>query len=477
MSVNIDDFGLQDLTDLHDLIVSTLGDTSDDALSLMDEHFSGHERLRPLNDLMSSRKIIPEPIEPSIQVQKAFDAIVKMRDGHVAEACGAVSIPTKPDGAQANLIDLALTQAGLPSIGTLIDTMSDLSKRAEEAAKRAATSVVAPVASEYTGDGTIPNGRVTIQKASDVFGITGAGKAHFDFDVPVWDWDAPHPHVPQADADYVFRPMSLFRVLYALITNQPAYLHGHTGSGKTTLIEQVAARLQWPFMRVNFDSEITRMDLVGRDVLTQEGGTTVSKFVDGILPQMMSGPYIGCFDELDFIRPDIAYVMQRAFEGNGLMLTEDGGRVVAPNKMFRMFATGNTVGQGDEFGMYQGARPQSMALLDRFKVWVHVEYMDDKQRDELLKSRVPSLSADMRRKVNKYVTEHIEAFTTSKVMQPISPRGYLALGEAIATFTQLFPATDAKLGVEQAIETVILDRCSAQDKAVLNGIVNRVFSI
>jgi len=318
---------------------------------------------------------------------------------------------------------------------------------------------------------------VSVKRAADVFGITGAGRSHFEFDFPVWEWDAPHPHVPAQDADYVFRPMSLFRVLYALITNQPCYLHGHTGSGKTTLVEQVAARLCWPFGRVNFDSEITRLDLIGRDVLTNDGGTTASKFVDGILPQLLSGPYIACYDEMDFIRPDVAYVMQRTFEGNGLVITEDGGRVVHPHTHYRAFATSNSVGQGDEFGMYQGARPQSMALLDRFKVWVHVEYMDDKQREELLKSRVPSLSADMRRKVNKYVTEHIEAFTTSKVMQPISPRGYLALGEAIATFTQLFPATDAKLGVEQAIQTVILDRCSAQDKAVLNGIVNRVFSI
>jgi cobaltochelatase CobS len=144
--------------------------------------------------------------------------------------------------------------------------------------------------------------------------------------------------------------------------------------------------------------------------------------------------------------------------------------------MFRMFATGNTVGQGDEFGMYQGARPQSMALLDRFKVWIHVEYMDAKQREELIKSSVPSLDKAMVNKVSKYVTEHINAFTTSKVMQPISPRGYIALANAIHTFTSLMPSGDNKLGVRQAIETVVLDRCSAQDRAVLNGIVDRIFN-
>jgi cobaltochelatase CobS len=241
-------------------------------------------------------------------------------------------------------------------------------------------------------------------------------------------------------------------------------------------VEQVAAHLFWPFMRVNFDSEITRMDLIGRDTLVQESGTTVSKFVDGILPQMMSGPYIGCFDELDFVRPDVAYVMQRMFEGNGLMLTEDGGRIVKPHGMFRMFATGNTVGQGDEFGMYQGARPQSMAMLDRFTVWAHVDYLNERERAKLIETRVPSLAKDMVAKINKYVTEHIEAFKTSKVMQPITPRGYIDLAASLTMFLQVFPSSKQSKAIEQAVEMTVLDRASVQDRAVLKGIVNRVFN-
>ena len=247
--------------------------------------------------------------------------------------------------------------------------------------------------------------------------------------------------------------------------NSKCWVHGHTGSGKTTLIEQVSARMHWPFMRVNFDSEISRMDLIGRDVLTNEGGTTTSKFVDGILPQMMQSPCIGCFDELDFVRPDVAYVMQRAFEGNGLLLTEDGGRLVQPNPFFRMFATANTVGQGDEFGMYQGARPQSMALLDRFTRWVDVPYMSPVQREQLLKTKFPEMPKVIMDKVNKYITEHIEAFTTAKVLQPISPRGYLALCQSIMTFTSLM--TSEKKAIEQAFDATILNRSSAQDRAVL----------
>ena len=134
------------------------------------------------------------------------------------------------------------------------------------------------------------------------------------------------------------------------------------------------------------------------------------------------------------MRPDIAYVLQRALEGNGLMLAEDGGRMVMPHKLFRMFGTGNTVGQGDEFGLYQGARPQSMAFLDRFTVWVKVDYLKPADRMKLIKARLPKLSEDHATKLNSYVTEHLEAFTTSKVMQPISPRGYLALGQAMTAY-------------------------------------------
>jgi cobaltochelatase CobS len=279
--------------------------------------------------------------------------------------------------------------------------------------------------------------------------------------------------VPEVDEDYVFRPFELLRVLYAVMTNQRCYLHGHTGSGKTTLVEQVAARLTWPFMRVNFDSEITRMDLIGRDVLVNEGGVTSSKFVDGILPQMMSGPYIGCLDEIDFVRPDIAYVLQRAAEGNGLMLTEDGGRMVKPHKLFRMFATGNTVGQGDEYGMYQGSRPQSMAFLDRWTVWVKVDYLKPADRKRLISARLPKLPEVHAEKLNRYVTEHLEAFTKSKVMQPISPRGFLSLGQAMCAYLSFID--DEKKAVEEALETTMLDRATVNDRAVLKAISQRVW--
>jgi cobaltochelatase CobS len=189
---------------------------------------------------------------------------------------------------------------------------------------------------------------------------------------------------------------------------------------------------------------------------------------------MMQSPCLGCFDEIDFVRPDIAYVMQRMLEGDSLVITEDGGRVVKPHPMFRAFATGNTVGQGDEHGMYQGARVQSTALLDRFSVWQRIDYLKPEDRDSLIKNRVPGLSDELRSKLNKYVTEHLQAFTTSKVLQPLSPRGFLGLADALVFFTSVVP--NKRDAVQQALESTILDRASVQDRVVLKGLADRVFA-
>lgn len=388
-----------------------------------------------------------------------------------------------------SMIDAMLQSAKLPKLSDLMDgisqrdqrlvvqggTLERMIKEREELQRKLAEvesrpTLVSAIAASH--DGTIPSGNLNWVPAHEAFNLA-KGKGAFSFDVPVWTWDGVHPHVPAVDPHYVFRPFELMRVLYGIVANKRVYLHGHTGTGKTTLIEQVAARLGYAFMRLNFDSEISRMDLIGRDTLISEGGTTVSRFVDGILPQMMQSPCIGCFDELDFVRPDIAYVMQRMLEGDSLVITEDGGRVVKPHPMFRAFATGNTVGQGDEHGMYQGARVQSTALLDRFSVWQRIDYLKPEDRLALIKNRVPALNDEMSGKLNAYITEHLQAFTTSKVLQPLSPRGFLGLAEALVFFMGVLPSK--KDAVQQALESTILDRASVQDRVVLKGLADRVF--
>ncbi len=368
----------------------------------------------------------------------------------------------------------AQTQTALAREVTTIKELSDkevakLRKETKELAN-AISRMTKELASKpfedvkVVGDGTIPNGKIVMKNVGDVF----PDLTKVEMQVPVWEWDGVHPDVPAIDPHYIFREELLVKALYAIISNQRMYLQGHTGAGKTTLIEQIAAHLNWPFTRINFDSEITRMDLIGRDTL-QDGK---SVFVDGMLPRAMSGPYICVFDELDFCRPDVSYVMQAALEGNGLNITEDGGRVVYPHEQFRMFGTGNTVGQGDEHGMYQGARPQSLAFLDRFTIWAKVDYLSDTERQNLVKRHFPMLAEEEINVIGKYTTEHLDAFEKAKVLQPISPRGMLAIARSVMFFNSIYPKD--KKNMHRALTQTIVDRATEADAAVLKGLVDRV---
>lgn len=310
-------------------------------------------------------------------------------------------------------------------------------------------------------DGLIPEGKLVMKKASDVF---DKNLIATDFEIPTWEWESHNPFVPAVDPHYIFRKKELSRVLLALVTNRRMYLHGHTGSGKTTLLEQVAAKIGYMFSRINFDSEITRPDLIGRDTLVYEEGKQVSKFVDGILPRVMSGPFLACFDEIDFARPDVAYVMQAALEGNALRIMEDGDRIVQPHPYFRMFGTGNTVGQGDEHGLYQGARVQSLAFMNRFGIFTRVEYLNKKEREELVTRVHPDLSVENREMLLNYVTEHLKAFENADITLPISPRGFL--GAALSTTI----TGDLK----DALFATFVDSASEEDRATLIGIIDRV---
>lgn len=385
-----------------------------------------------------------------------------------------------PDDAMTQAINSLLASSGTPH------TLQDIRKELVGAIGRvqeleSAPPAVSAINVQVGGDtkmssstAELPDGEFKVEPVSKRFDIPSHVSA-FDFSVPTFTWESPHPHVPEINPDYIFDPSNLLRVLYSLVCNTRCWLHGHTGTGKSTMIEQVCARLGYPLRRVNFDSEITRLDLIGRDVLTQENGTTVSRFEDGILPQAMQEPCVLLCDEMDFVRPDVAYVAQRVLEADGgLMLTEDAGRVVNPHALFRIFATANTKGQGDEFGMYSGARVQSMAFLERFTSWIKVDYMPSEDRAKLMLAKVGGgLTDTVLNTINQYVTEHIEAFTGSQVMQPISPRGYLELASATSFLRGSYQSEEQAL--REAFGMVILDRATEQDKVVLEGIAQRVF--
>lgn len=405
-------------------------------------------------------------VDPSLT-----NALLNVMDGErEAEAFDAPDVAVQMPGAEQLVQAKVLTDAlGLPDIGKLIE---ERNKAINDLATRPATTIGAPVATKIEIEG-IPNGTSKAVDAKTVF--SGLRKGFDGLQVPVFEWDGPHPHVPDADEDYQFDQSALRRVLRALLMNKPIYLHGHTGSGKTTLIEQIAARLNWPVVRLNLHGEITQMDLLGREVLRNKGGTTVSEYVDGPVPQAMAGPNILLLDEVDYIRANVSYALQRALEGKGLMLTEDGGRIITPHPQFRFVGTGNTQMKGDEYGMYREARIQSSAFINRWSNWVHVDYMTKSARRKLIKAKVPGFAEELLEKTVQYTVEHLKAFTSAEIIQPLSPRDYLETAECQVCFTVMGLSQDEAM--KEALQATIIDAAVPQDAQVLKGIIKNVYDI
>lgn len=377
------------------------------------------------------------------------------------------------DAAVAGLIDSSLKQLGLPAVREIGEAFQELSAKVSKGVDGLVIKIGEAMEYKAEAGGTLPNGKCVAKKAADVFGLKGAAASPFNLDIPVYEWDAPHPYVPVVNPGYQFQPQQLLSILVAIVTNQRTWLYGDTGCGKTTAIEQVAARMNYPVIRVNFDSEITRMDLIGSKDIIVSGGHPVTTFTEGVLPRAMQMPCIFLADELDFIRADVAYVFQRALEGNGLTLPEDSGRIVMPHPGFRMFATANTQGQGDETGRYQGAKPQSAAFLDRFTMWIGCQYPTDNQVGEMLMAEHPKLPAKVKDSLVKYAREHWTAFANGQVLTALSPRGLLSCA---MTYTVYASTIDDKKALAQAMTSTFVDRASREDAQTIKGLISRVVS-
>ena len=291
--------------------------------------------------------------------------------------------------------------------------------------------------------------------------------------VPVFNWEDHNNSIPAIDPNYTFEPKSLGKVLHGLTSNSKVWISGETGTGKSSLITQVAAYLNWPLVRINFDSEITRSDLIGRDVLKSENGNTISEFIDGILPMAISGPNIILLDEIDFVRPDIAYVLQSILEDSGLRINEDGGRLIESNPMSRIIATANTLGQGDTSASYSGARNQSTALRDRFSIWIDKGYLQPYQEIKLLKSKDIEITQDGEESLRKYITDHRRAFKSRNISIPLTPRSLDTTGKLVSQLLkQNITLSDS---FNYALEVTILNKCEDQDRSILTGLIQRHF--
>ena len=212
------------------------------------------------------------------------------------------------------------------------------------------------------------------------------------------DWKVPafskaDERVPDVDDAYVFDPDTTLAILAGFAFNRRVMIQGYHGTGKSTHIEQVAARLNWPCVRVNLDGHISRLDLVGKDAVVLRDGQQVTEFQEGIVPWALQRPVALVFDEYDAGRPDVMFVIQRVLERDGKFTLMDQNRVLTPHPHFRLFATANTVGLGNTNGLYHGAQRLNHAQIDRWNIVASLNYLAPDEEAAIVLARVPSLAS------------------------------------------------------------------------------------
>ncbi len=224
---------------------------------------------------------------------------------------------------------------------------------------------------------SLPDMKVSVRQ---VFGI--------DSDMQAPAFSTAEAHVPDADPDYIFDRDTTLAILAGFAHNRRVMITGYHGTGKSTHIEQVAARLNWPCIRVNLDSHISRVDLVGKDAIVLKDGKQVTEFRDGMLPWALQNSVALCFDEYDAGRPDVMFVIQRVLEVSGRLTLLDQNRVIKPHPAFRLFATANTVGLGDTSGLYHGTQQINQGQMDRWSIVATLNYLPHDREVDIVQAKV-----------------------------------------------------------------------------------------
>src|SRR6187431_3634127 len=204
-------------------------------------------------------------------------------------------------------------------------------------------------------------------KVRDLFGIDS------DMEIPVFS--EADERVPDLDPAYVFDPDTTLAICAGFAKNRRVMVQGYHGTGKSTHIEQVAARLNWPLIRINLDAHISRIDLIGRDAIVIKDDRQITEFREGLLPWALQHPVALTFDEYDAGRPDVMFVIQRVLEASGKLTLLDQSRVIRPHPAFRLFATANTIGLGDTTGLYHGTQQINQAQMDRWSLVATLNYL------------------------------------------------------------------------------------------------------
>ncbi len=197
-------------------------------------------------------------------------------------------------------------------------------------------------------------------------------------------------YVPDVDPGYCFDPQTTLAILAGFAFNRRVMVQGYHGTGKSTHIEQVAARLNWPMVRINLDGHVSRIDLIGRDAIVLQGDRQVTEFREGLLPWSIQRPVALTFDEYDAGRPDVMFVIQRILEASGKLTLLDQNRVISPNPYFRLFSTSNTIGLGDASGLYHGTQQINQGQMDRWSIVTTLNYLEHDAEAAIVLAKTPA---------------------------------------------------------------------------------------
>src|ERR1700741_867133 len=241
--------------------------------------------------------------------------------------------------------------------------------------------------SQTNGNPRLPDITISVQQT---FGL--------DCDMHVPAFSQPEEHLPDIDEAYRFDHDTTLAILAGFAFNRRVMIQGYHGTGKSTHVEQVAARLNWPCIRVNLDSHISRIDLVGKDAIVLRDNKQVTEFREGLLPWALQHPVALCFDEYDAGRPDVMFVIQRILEVEGKLTLLDQNRVIRPHPNFRLFSTANTVGLGDTTGLYHGTQQINQGQMDRWNIVATLNYLPHDAEVDIVLSKVPSYDTPEKKK-------------------------------------------------------------------------------
>jgi cobaltochelatase CobS len=291
----------------------------------------------------------------------------------------------------------------------------------------------------------------------------------FESNMQVMGFTETSEHVPELDPDYLFNKETTLAILAGFAFNRRVMITGYHGTGKSTHIEQVAARLNWPCIRINLDSHISRIDLIGKDAIVLKDGKQITEFKEGILPWAYQHNIALVFDEYDAGRPDVMFVIQRILEASGKLTLLDQSRVIRPHQAFRLFATANTVGLGDTTGLYHGTQQINQAQMDRWSIVSALNYLPHAQEVGVVLSKNKSYGDEKGKKVISNMVRVADltrnAFMQGDLSTVMSPRTVITWAQNAEIFND----------VGFAFRLTFLNKCDELERAIVAEFYQRCF--